>query len=331
MKNYKTMRDRNVIEQAIRDYMVTKDFTEVRTAILNNYPELAPMKQFSAKNPLTGLEQFLRIAPEEELKKLLAQGFDKVYEMSTNFRADAYDDTHSPEFTSIEAYDKGTDVYDEINLTEGIVKNAIISSQKKGILPACQFNDSATKKWPIIKIHEYIEKNKGELKWFDYNRYLRLSTFNTPKDFSEISKCADELSDVIANVSHAHDTPIFIGELPWFIEGPSIPIKKGDHVFKERYELYYKGLEIANIYSNLLQPDMYKEWYDYFIAQKQQWAGKDIDYDKEMLYYIENGKIPKSAGLAIGLDRLIAKMLNKQSIQEVVCTKNQKEKNYEID
>jgi len=318
--NYKTIRDRNIIEQAIREYMASHDFTEVRTAILNGYPELAPMEQFTTKSPLNNLEKYMRIAPEEELKKLLAHGFDKVYEMATNFRADANDDTHLTEFTSLEAYDKGTDVFDEIKLTEGIVKGAILSSEKKGILPHCQFNESATKTWPIIKIHEYIEENKGMLKHFDLDRYHRLSSFCEPKDFSEISKCAEELSDVIADVSHSYDTPIFIGESPWFIEGPSIPIEKNGYVFKERYELYYKGLEMANIYSNLLTPDMYKKWYDYFIAQKRKLFGKNVDYDKEMLYYIENGKIPKSAGLAIGFDRLITKMLNKQSIQNVVCT-----------
>lgn len=328
--NYKTMRDRNTIEQAIRDYMASQDFTEVRTGILNGYPELATMKQFTTKSPLTDLEQYLRIAPEEELKKLLAHGYDKVYEMATNFRADANDDTHLPEFTSLEAYDKGTDVFDEIRLTEGIVKNAILSSEKKGILPPCQFNASATKMWPIIKIHEHIEENKGKLKRFNLDRYYRLSAFDEPADFSEIGKCAEELSDIIADISYAYDTPIFIGESPWFIEGPSIPIEKDDHVFKERYEMYYKGLEMANIYSNLLQPDMYKKWYDYFISQKRKWDGSDIDYDKEMLHYIDNRKIPKSAGLAIGLDRLIAKMLNKQSIQNVVCTNNYKEENHEI-
>ncbi|MEE3343671.1 MAG: amino acid--tRNA ligase-related protein [Bacilli bacterium] len=322
---YETMYKRSLIENYIRSMLIKDNYIEVRTPIINRYADIAPITQFKVVSPLESSKLFLRIAPTEQLKKLIFYGYDKIFEFSTNFRDDSVDDSHLFEFTSLEIMEKGTNVYDKMNQTEQIIKGCMNYCINNG------FNNEfgevfnfIDRKWPRIDIIEYIIGNYGvnTVNNFSEDELINIfSKLGIPKGMALEKNSI--ISFVVDSVLSNSETPVFIGDYPWDIEGPAkkSAILKG----KERYELYYKGLELANMSSTLTDYNQLREWYFDTLSKKNEKENENYLIDLELLDIFKQ-KLPESAVLGIGIDRLVMLLLNKEIISDVVCFDNKKKK-----
>lgn len=316
-----SLKNRSKVENYIRSLLLEQGYTEVRTPIINRYADIAPITQFKVQSPIEQAELYLRVDPTEQLKKLIYYGLDKVFEFSTNFRNDSIDSKHLFEFTSLEIMDKDNSVFDKMNQVEYILKSSMEYCKKE--MPESfskKFCNTDNKVWPHIDIIKYL-LTEHSIDIFKESCILKLKQlyedlYNSNCPYNNKNELIASIVDYLGLKT---EVPIFIGNFPWEMEGPA---KLGnDNTGKERYELYYKGIEIANMSSTLVNYNQLMEWYFETLGKKNEFEGKEYNIDPELLYIFENN-MPKSAVVGIGIDRLIMLLLNKEKISDVVCFDN---------
>ena len=310
--------NRSKIENYIRLLLINDNYTEVKTPIINRFADIAPIKQFVVSSPLEQTEFYLRIAPTEQLKKLIYCGFERVFEFSTNFRNDKTDRTHLFEFNSLEIIDKNCTVFDKMKQVERIIKSCMVyCKQEIRENIGEEFCNCSSKKWPRIDIIQFFfNEFHIDIRFNDCLERLK-------EIYQDIynKKCIDTnkkdiICKIIEYLARKYDSPVFIGNYPWEIEGPA---KLGsDNIGKERYELFYKEIEIANMSSTLTNPVQLLNWYSDNIDKKNKIENKDYKLDPELIYIFERN-MPKSAIVGIGIERLIMLLLGKEKISDVVC------------
>jgi lysyl-tRNA synthetase class 2 len=311
---------RSIIIRKIRNYFDKLGFLEVETPVLNHMATGATAKPFKTTHNDLGQDMTLRIATEIPLKRLRVGGFNRVYELGRVFRNEGIDNTHNPEFTSIEAYMDG-DYLDMMRFTQELFHeltrdNPIIKYQDKMI----NFGED----FEIIPIIPRLKECIPD--------FPDTNTFETPEGIDKLKEiCLRELE----NLPHPQTASKMIDKLighfiedkiinPTFIVGhPRImcPLAKthpNDKNLTQRFELFIMGKEVANAYSELNDPNEQLERFQEQLKNSrgdEEIAG-EIDYD-----YIESLKIglPPTAGLGIGIDRLVMFLTGATSIKQVIC------------
>lgn len=323
-KKIDIIKNRSKIENLIRSLLLSEDYTEVKTPIINRYADIAPITQFKVNSPIEIDELYLRIAPTEQLKKLIYFGFEKVFEFSTNFRNDEIDKNHLFEFTSLEIMDKDKNVYDKMNQTEYLIKKCIEYCINNNI---CTKNNDFFKSldinWLRISVIDYflnefnIDVNNENCMELLSILYKKL--FNQESSYSK----SETISKILDYQISKFNTPVFVGEFPWYMEGPAKQLKNSNG--KERYELYYKNLELANMSSTLVDREMLLRWYKETILNKNNMEGRNYLLDPELIKIFKEG-MPNSSVVGIGIDRLIMLLLNVENISQTVCFDNNNSK-----
>ena len=319
------IKNRSKIENVIRSLLLAEDYAEVKTPIINRYADIAPITQFKVHSPLETVELYLRIAPTEQLKKLIHFGFDKVFEFSTNFRNDKVDSKHLFEFTSLEIMDRDKSVYDKMNQTEYLIKKCIEYCINNNIGAGNNdFFKSLDKNWLRISVIDYFLSEYN----IDINNENCIEALSNLYGNMFNKKIADSKSEMISQIVDSkiskYDTPVFVGEFPWYMEGPAKKLENCNG--KERYELYYKNLELANMSSTLVDKDMLLKWYNDTISNKNITEGRNYLLDPELISIFNEG-MPNSAVVGIGIDRLIMLLLNIENIGQTVCFDNDSSEN----
>lgn len=310
-----TLARRSLIENCIRRFLLDKNFIEVRTPIVCKFPDITPVSQYTVTVPFDNDEFYLRIAPTEYLKRLMQMNMTSVFEFSTNFRNDRYDDTHLPEFTSLEIMEKNRSVYDMMDLIESLCKVVYNTAKCDGA--EISLSSSFLKPWPRIKLPEYFCEHyhvtAAEICTYDgvQRIYEKVCGKTSNENYGEL------LDEIIITISKEYETPVFIGEFPWHLGGPA----KESNLYsgyKERYELFYNGLELANMSSTLTDIEQVKAWYNETIKLKKHITNKSYSLDADLMSAFECG-MPPCAVVGIGIDRLIQLLLGVSSIRDVVC------------
>lgn len=312
----RTMSDRSKIENCIRSYLLKREYVEVRTPIVCKFPDVTPVPQYTVTVPFANNNEFyLRIAPTEYLKRLIQMDMTSVFEFSINFRNDSYDKTHLPEFTSLEIMEKNRSVYDMMELIEDLCKEVYNIVKCNGV--ETKISSDFLLPWPRIKIPEFFSKHY-QATTVDICTYSGIKRIYEMVCGKTSNKNYNELLDeIIITISTQYETPVFIGEFPWNLGGPAkeSTLYNG---YKERYELYYKGLELANMSSTLTDIDQVRTWYNDTIELKNHLSEKTYTLDANLMNAFERG-IPPCAVVGIGIDRLIQTLLGISSITDVVC------------
>ena len=297
------------IIQTIRDFLNDKGFLEVETPILQSIPGGAIAKPFRTYHNALDLNLYLRIAPELFLKRLVVGGFDKVYEISKNFRNEGISTKHNPEFTMLEFYQAYADYEDLMKLTEELF--VYISNKIFGESKFVYQNKEISLKTPFkrIKIVEALKDCLPEN--IDINNKDELFNFLRKKGFEVENKSLKELwMDVIDSLgSPNYINPTFLIDFPEEIS----PLAKGNNDgYVHRFELYIGGMEIANAYCELNDAREQRMRFEKQVEGKEE---KDVDWD--YIEALEYG-LPPTAGEGIGIDRLIMLLTNQSSIREVI-------------
>jgi len=326
-----TFRKRTALVKTIRDFLDAHGALEVDTPVLQNIPGGAAAKPFITHHNALDVPFYLRIANELYLKRLIVGGFDFVYEFSRNFRNEGMDRTHNPEFTVLEFYVAYKDYFWMMNFTENLLEK--IALELHGTTDVKVGENTISFKAPFkrLPILDAIKEHTG----FDVSEMdeagLRevCSKLHIETDSSMgKGKLIDEIFGEKCEGKFIQ--PTFITDYPVELS-PLTKKHRSKKGLVERFELMVNGKELANAYTELNDPIDQRERFEDQVKLMERGDDEAMYIDYDFLRALEYG-MPPTAGIGIGIDRLVMLMTNQQSIQEVLFFPQMRpEKKTEVD
>ncbi len=301
--------------KAIRNFLDGAGFLEVETPMMQPVAGGAAGRPFKTFHYEYGLNLYLRIAPELYLKRLLVGGLDKVYEINRSFRNEGVSTRHNPEFTMLEVYRAYANYEDMMKLCQDLL--IAVTREVKGSDKFDYQGKTVDLKTPwqkrsfaeMVKEKFAIEPQEDASSML---RKLKAKGFAIDKDRlsrSQINKVIEEIleQDMDAN-------PVFVTD--YFTHLCPLAQKKKDNPFlSERFELYVAGMEIANAYTELNDPEEQRKRFEEESAELNLTERKSVDEDYVLA--LEHG-LPAAGGLGVGIDRLCMLLADQPSIRDVI-------------
>lgn len=313
----KVFQQRSRIITEIRKFMDELDFIEVETPILQPIYGGATAKPFTTYHNTLDRKLYLRIADELYLKRLIAGGFNRVYEIAKDFRNEGIDSRHSPEFTMFECYCAYEDYTFCMDLLERLLPHLSKTLHSSTQLKWGDLNIDLTPPYRRETMAELIMEKCGiEILGRDKDSLANdVAECGVEIDASwTIGKLIDELFS--EKVEPELINPTFVMDYPLELS-PLAKRHRDNPALVERFELFIGGHEIANSFSELNDPlDQRKRFQD----QAQLLSGGDEEahpVDEDFLQVLEIG-MPPTAGLGVGIDRLVMLLADCRSIRDVI-------------
>lgn len=313
-----TFQKRSKILSAFRRYMEADGYYEVETPILQTVQGGATAKPFITHFNALNQENYLRIATELHLKRLLVGGFERVFEIGRIFRNEGMDPTHNPEFTTMEAYCAFNDLQGMKKLAQGVIKaaNAAVNDSEQLEYQGQTIDISG--EWPSIPMTEIVSKALGEEVTLDMpvSHLVELAKKNGIEVKPEwtagklIAELYDEIGEpTIVNPTFVVDYPVEVSPLAKRFED--------DPRLTDRFELVIAGHEYANAFSELNDPVDQAERFQKQMEEKASGDDEAMEYDTDYIRALEYG-MPPAGGIGIGIDRVVMLLTNQPSIRDVL-------------
>ncbi len=311
--NRQTFIKRAKIISSIRRFLDERGYLEVETPMLHPIPGGAAGRPFITHHNAFDIDLYLRIAPELYLKKLLVAGFEKVYEINRSFRNEGISTRHNPEFTMLEVYTAYMDYEGVMELTEQMI--AYVVEQITGSM-TITFNGQEidfTPPWDRVSfaqaVREKFDINPDDPTDVILSKLPRKEAANAGRlSRSQVVKLVEDLLDI-----ESRRKPVFFVDY-FSILCPLACLKEGNPSLAERFELFIGGMEVANAYSELNDPQDQRQRFEKEVEENNA-PTEHIDYD--FVTALEYG-MPPAGGLGIGIDRLAMILTDKPSIREVI-------------
>ncbi len=304
--------DRARIISAVRGYLDGEGFVEVETPVLQPLYGGALARPFTTHHNALDRDLYLRIATELYLKRLIVGGLERVYELGKDFRNEGLSPKHNPEFTMVEFYEAYADYNDVAGRLERLVAQAAQAISYAGEL------DFSTP-WRRVGFFEAIQEHTGiDLEANRDAASLRTAIVERGLAMATGDLSWPELADDLLSkfVEPTLQQPTFVMDYPVEIS-PLAREHRSKPGLVERWEAFAGGMEIANAFSELIDPDVQRERFD----AQQRLAGEGEQevqpYDELFVQALEQG-MPPSGGVGLGIDRLVMLLTGRESIREVV-------------
>lgn len=311
-------RKRSAIIQQLREFLESRGYLEVETPMMQLIPGGATARPFETFHQVLDLPLFLRIAPELYLKRLLVGGFERVYEINRNFRNEGISTQHNPEFTMLEFYQAYATYEDLMALTEemfGAVARAVTGSLQF-VYQGHKIDLSPP--WPRLELRQSLTEIGGIPAEIvrDKEALLALAAREgvVLRPGEGYGRALTKLFDL--KVESRLIQPTFIVGYPVEIS-PLSRRNAQDPEIADRFELFIAGLELANGFSELNDPDDQRQR---FLQQVTARAAGDEEahfMDEDFIRALEYG-MPPAAGEGVGIDRLVMVLTDSASIREVI-------------
>jgi lysyl-tRNA synthetase, class II len=303
---------------ALRRQLVSEDFVEVDTPILQPQAGGALARPFMTHANALDIDLSLRIAPELYLKRLVVGGYERVFEIARNFRNEGVDTRHSPEFTALEAYRAFGDVNDGMDLTERLIVEAAQSATGRLSFTVGGRAIDLSPPWPRRQLLEWLEEAVGRrLHPTDPVDEVRSVCDKHGVDFLPewgSGKLIFELYDTILLPTIVN--PVFVCGFPVEVS-PLARHTADDPTLADRFELAIDAKEFANGYSELNIPE---EQQERFRGEAEAVARGDLEAHPADLAFVralEYG-LPPTSGIGIGVDRLVMLITEVEAIRDVI-------------
>lgn len=306
----------------IRNFMHKQDFLEVETPMMHNIPGGALAKPFVTYHNTYNKNIYLRIAPELYLKRLIIGGFNKIFEINKNFRNEGISTKHNPEFTMMELYITYSSYKDLMIFFEKLFKKIFKIIFKNHLLKYNNYIFDLNKKFHKLTMKEsiiFFYPNFSLENLEDSKKLMKIANLLNVKINQNWSKGKIIFEIFEEKIINKIIEPTFITEYPIEVS----PLSRNNDLnplFTDRFEFFICGMEIANGFSELNDPEEQKKRF------KEQQKFKNINndeniyknfYDQDYIEALEHG-LPPTAGLGIGIDRLVMLFTNTQSIRDVI-------------
>ena len=294
------------VMRSLRETFTSQDFIEVETPMLQVMHGGAAARPFKTFSNAYDIDLFLRIAPELFLKRCVAGGLERVFEINRNFRNEGADSSHSPEFAMIETYQAFGDWRSIADLTRSLIQNA--AKAVSGSHVATHMNGREADlggQWREISLYDAISEGVGEtvtaltpieeLKKFATKLGMKID----PKWVT--GKLAEEIFEHVAQDKLIE--PTFVMGYP-VDTSPLVRAHRDIPGVVEKWDLYVDGFELATGYSELVDPVIQRER---LIEQAELGAKGDLEamqLDEDFLRAMEFG-MPPMGGMEMGVDRLL--------------------------
>ena len=320
---------RNRLISALRTSLEQRGYIEVETPMMQPVHGGALARPFRTHHNTLDLDLYLRIAPELYLKRLVVGGMDRVFEINRNFRNEGISTQHNPEFTMLEFYQAYSDYRDLMELSKDLLREAAMAVLEGGTVAEFEggkidfgnircisMKEAIVEFWPDAASRPSLD---------DLMRIARvqelIGAFNRTREAPmKVAPGASLGSLLLALFEHACEASLIQPTLVYDYPVEASPLSKNkpdDPAWVERFEIYAAGMEIANAYSELNDP---QEQRRRFMGQVRQHEGGDPEahvMDEDYLRALCYG-MPPTAGEGIGIDRLAMILTNSRSIRDVI-------------
>jgi lysyl-tRNA synthetase class 2 len=309
---------RHAVVSSFRITLSERGFIEVETPIFHVEPGGAHARPFVTHHNTLDMPLYLRVATELHLKRLIVAGLDRVFEIGRTFRNEGMDATHNPEFTMMESYQAFGDVSDAIELTEALIVDAARAAIATTVIDISGEAVDLAEAWPRVRMHDAVSEAVAtkvhpstpveEMRAIAERHGVRWeSTWGSGKLIEELFEklCEDRVG-----------RPTFVTGHPVEVS-PLARVDPSDPLLSDRFELFVCGSEYANGYSELNDP----------VEQRQRFAEEqaardagDLErgsVDEDYLRALEYG-MPPTAGLGVGIDRLVMLLAGVHNIKDVI-------------
>jgi lysyl-tRNA synthetase, class II len=299
---------------AMRRYLDAEGFVEVETPVLQPIYGGALARPFVTHHNLLDRDLYLRIATELYLKRLIVGGLEKVYELGKDFRNEGVSFKHNPEFTMLEWYEAYADYNSTAERLETLMAKV---ADAVGIGPTHPIDFSAP--WRRITFVGAIEEATGIDVGTIRDRdalvaAIRERGIDMPTEGLTWPQLVDDL--LSKHVEPGLQQPTFVMDYPVELS-PFAKAHRSEPGLVERFEAYAGGIEIANAFTELNDPDVQRERFE---AQARYAAEGDEEtqpMDEAFLQALEQG-MPPTGGIGVGIDRVVMLLTGRRSLREVV-------------
>lgn len=314
-----TFKVRSQVMSGIRRFMVEKGFMEVETPMMQVIPGGASARPFVTHHNALDIDMYLRIAPELYLKRLVVGGFERVFEINRNFRNEGVSPRHNPEFTMMELYMAYADYKDLIALTEELFRTLTETVLGSSVV---QYGDQTFdfgKPFAKLTMKEAIckyrpETNVADLDDMDKAVAIAESLGIKVEKSWGLGRVQCEIFEETAE-SHLIQ-PTFITEYP--AEVSPLARRNDDNPFiTDRFEFFIGGREIGNGFSELNDAEDQAQRFADQVSAKEAGDDEAMFYDEDYVTALEHG-LPPTAGLGIGIDRMVMLFTNSHTIRDVI-------------
>ena len=288
---------RSKVIREIRRFLDERSYIEVETPMLTPLATGAAARPFKTHHNTLDIDLYARIAPELYLKRLVVGGFEKVYELNRNFRNEGISTKHNPEFTMLEFYWAYADVNQMMDLCEELLRSVVQVATGGSTVRYGENEIDFSKPFQRITMKDAITRYRGQ----------------APDETEEPVR----IIELFEEFAEPHlIQPTFITDFP----KPVSPLSKAspsDPSVAERFEYFVGGLESANGFSELNDPEEQYQRFKDQVIQRERGDEEAMVMDEDYIRALSYG-MPPAAGIGVGIDRLVMLLANKHSIRDVI-------------
>jgi lysyl-tRNA synthetase class 2 len=304
---------------AIRQFLTAEDFMEVETPMMQVLAGGATAKPFVTHHNALDMTMYLRVAPELYLKRLVVGGFERVFEINRNFRNEGVSTRHNPEFTMLEFYQAYADYEQAMTLTESLLRDVVQKTCDSTTIEYQGHTLDFAAPFTRLSLTEALLTYHSDL------------TPSLIADKKALTAYAEKVGITVANDWGLGKIQLEIFEKtiesklmkPTFLTGyptevsPLARCNDNDPTITDRFELFIGGREVANGFSELNDPEDQAGRFQQQMLAKLAGDEETMPYDEDYIMALEYG-LPPTAGVGIGIDRLVMLLTDSPSIREVI-------------
>jgi lysyl-tRNA synthetase class 2 len=297
------------IISAVRRFLDDDGFVEVETPILQPLYGGALARPFTTHFNALDRDMYLRIATELYLKRLIVGGLERVYEIGKNFRNEGLSFKHNPEFTVLEWYAAYEDYHDAAGRLEQLVSTVARTVGYDGDI-------DFSPPWQRVTLRDAIRDSSG-IDVLEHRDAASLAAAIGDRLPTEDRAWPELVDDLLSKfVEPDLQRPTFILDYPVELS-PLAKTHRSEDGLVERFEAFAGGMEIANAFSELNDPDDQRARFEAQTRLADAGSDETMPYDEVYVEALEQG-MPPTAGLGLGIDRLVMLLGGRRSIREVV-------------
>ena len=315
---------RSRIVASIREFMTKRGYLEVETPMMQPIAGGAIARPFTTHHNTLDMPLYLRIAPELYLKRLSVGGIEKVFEINRNFRNEGISTQHNPEFTMMEFYEAYADYHQLMTMTEEMFSTVArqvtgsdqITYGEQAISFAAPFARLSLREGAREAASQKLRRDvaDAELRQRETAAKLAADLGIEVKPGDGPGKITTTIFETLCEERLVQ--PTFVHDFPTEVS-PLSKQRADDPDTVERFELYINGMEVANAFSELNDPDEQRRRFEAQLADRASGDLEAHEMDDDYIRALEYG-LPPTAGEGVGIDRLVMVLTNSPSIRDVI-------------